>query len=93
MKTNKTPIQEFKCLFIEQFSPLAKSFESVTFSYEYLNILDLINESLEKEKQFAFDCWSDGVKYSADRLSFGKTSSIEDRFEQFYSQYVEQHTK
>lgn len=77
MTMNKTPIQEL-------IDDLA----------EYCDFY--VGESdkwLQKEKQSAFDCWSDGVKYSADRLSFGKTSSIEDRFEQFYSQYAEQHKK
>ena len=85
MKTNKTPMQEFKCLFIEQFSPLAKSLESVTFSYEYLNILDLVNESLEKEKQFAFDFYTQG--------QCDWDNPDDNSFEKFYSQYVERKSK
>lgn len=93
MKTNKTPMQEFKCLFIEQFSPLAKSFESVTFSYEYLNILDLINESLEKEKQFAFDCFEAGIGClvkNTHSVTFTDPIDFKKEFESFYA---EQHKK
>ena len=39
---------------------------------------------LEKEKQFAFDCFEAGMDYS---------SGSNTNFEQFYSRYAEQHTK
>ena len=95
MKTNKTPIQEFKEELInllienkEKNSPFTKTTISVIIEF-------YIPELLQKEKQFAFDCFQAGNRFGMDvcgSFDWGQQPTKPD-FDEFYSKYVSQHTK
>ena len=89
MTTNKTPIQELM-LFFDTAIKNSKRKEVVGI----LSTLRTVAEaSLQKEKAFAFDCFEAGKSYGIDY-----SLSVEDgmpsqrpTFDEFYSQYAEQH--
>lgn len=70
---NKTPIQEL-----------------IDHVYEYYGTC-VVNdyEWLQKEKQFAFDCFEAGYK----ARHYFSAGDRDNAFERFYSQYASQHTK
>lgn len=76
---NKTPIQEL-----------------IDHVYEYYGTC-VVNdyEWLQKEKQFAFDCFEAGNRFGMDvcgSFDWGQQPTKPD-FDEFYSKYVSQHTK
>lgn len=76
----KTPIQEL----IEE---LTKRF----IPYNNRELYYILEKYGEKEKQFAFDCFEAGESYCS--YHCGPNLEESPDFEQFYSQYAEQHTK
>ena len=62
---------------------------------EYRSFMAKINSLLVKEKQFAKECFDAGLKHGIDTchsIEWAEYPTTPD-FEQFYSKYVEQHTK
>ena len=91
MKTNKTPIQEALRI-CKDSVPLIQN----DTSRQYINdIYRNISLLLEKEKQFAFDCFQAGNRFGMDvcgSFDWGQQPTKPD-FDEFYSKYVSQHTK
>lgn len=90
---NKTPIQEL--IYVAQkmldVATIEKNKEMIEL------FISFIETGLQKEKQFAFDCFEAGglyqeAKFGYDYMERGITHDADD-FEQFYSQYAEQHKK
>lgn len=83
--TNKTPIQELIefCVKNTFNSTLEDGTKMLTLDYDELK--ETFDSLVKKEKAFAFDCWNEGY----DTASGTKPKT----FDQFYSQYAEQHNK
>lgn len=93
MTTNKTPIQEL----IGYCTRTRFNVEQTDgFRFEALDYDDIIiairEEFEQKEKAFAFDCFTEGMNYGVARILYGGDGNNYS-FEQFYSQYAEQHTE
>ena len=91
--TNKTPIQELIefCIKNTFNSTLEDGTKMLTLDYDELR--ETFDSLVKKEKAFAFDCFEAGKSYGIDY-----SLSVEDgmpsqrpTFDEFYSQYAEQH--
>lgn len=94
---NKTPIQEL-IDYIDDLIMIAYSQKNVhtdSISHNFELLRDFINKFYrQKEKAFAFDCFKTGQVYGMDvalSIEWAEEPTKPD-FDQFYSQYAEQHT-
>lgn len=85
---NKTPIQEL-IDWVNSEEDLSTDEKYVCVDSVSLSIF--LYELQQKEKQFAFECFSAGESYCS--YHCGPNLEESPDFEQFYSQYVEQHKK
>lgn len=84
--TNKTPIQEL----IEYFYDMQNNARTSNEISIYINeVCATLETYQQKEKAFAFDCFEEGQ----DTIILLGRQELEDAFEDFYSQYAEQHNK
>ena len=89
MTTNKTPIQEL----IDWLDALIKTNNTQKIRLSLLR--SGLEERLQKEKAFAFDCFEAGKDYGFDvcmAIDWGDNPTKQD-FDQFYVKYAEQHNK
>ena len=89
MKANKTPIQEL----IDWLDALIKTNNTQKIRLSLFR--SGLEDRLQKEKQFAFDCFQAGNRFGMDvcgSFDWGQQPTKPD-FDEFYSKYVSQHTK
>lgn len=89
MKMNKTPMQELIDNWEDIRTNLDKSVAGIKNDLVLSLLLIYVKEQLEKEKQFAFDCFEAGYK----ARHYFSAGDGDNAFEIFYSQCAEQHTK
>ena len=82
MKKNKTPMQELIC-WIDETNQLAISIDE---TYEIPELVkqfkEVLTAKLEKEKQFAFDCFEASRMLDDDQYHY-----LYSDFDEFYSEY------
>ena len=84
----KTPIQELIWL-------MCDGTDNIDESVKISEVWDWAHKYLEKEKQFAFDCFQAGNRFGMDvcgSFDWGQQPTKPD-FDEFYSKYVSQHNK
>lgn len=82
---NKTPIQELIWL-------MCDGTDNIDESVKISEVWDWAHKWIQKEKQFAFECFEAGKKFGGDTILPPVTSKFYPEipnFEQFYSQYEE----
>jgi len=87
---NKTPIQELISEFDLTDLDGAESLPTEVQQLFYFVVDKLTKIYIEKEKQFAFDCFEAGMKHQYCKLAYEISDAT--RFESFYAKYVEKHT-
>ena len=105
METNKTPIQELIESYSKKYRHVLELLDSVNTDYNqtrlmsksscYREAINDLGDMLEKEKEFAFDCFQAGNRFGMDvcgSFDWGQQPTKPD-FDEFYSKYVSQHTK